>query len=126
VPADLAKIAPCDERAGLVLAVADGTPRNPLTRQRRNPLRAAARVLRRRHVLLIADVPVGSGAELVGQHVDEVHHIGQVRVIALRRRGADGVDWSPPSGYRLAPQDRMFVLATRADLSRVLSRSESR
>lgn len=31
---------------GLVLAVADGTPRNPLERQRRNPLRAAARLAR--------------------------------------------------------------------------------
>jgi Trk K+ transport system NAD-binding subunit len=79
-----------------------------------------------RHVLLISDVPVGSGAELVGQLVDEVHHTGEVRLIALRRRGADGVDWSPSPGYRLAAQDRMFVLATRAGLSRVLSRSEPR
>jgi Trk K+ transport system NAD-binding subunit len=79
-----------------------------------------------RHVLLIADVPVGSGAELVGHLVDEVHRTGEVRVIALRRRGADGVDWSLSEGYRLAPQDRMFVLATRAGLSRVLSRSEPR
>jgi Trk K+ transport system NAD-binding subunit len=77
-----------------------------------------------RHVLLIADVPVASGAELVGQLVDEVHRTGEVRVIALRRRGADDVDWSPSAGYRLAPQDRMFVLASRAGLSRVLSRSQ--
>jgi len=76
-----------------------------------------------RHVLLIADVPVGRGADLVGQLVDEVHQTGEVRVIALRRRGADDVDWSPSRDYRLAPQDRMFVLATRAGLSRVLSRS---
>jgi voltage-gated potassium channel Kch len=40
-------VPPGDASAGLVLAVADGTPRNPLARQRRNPLRAAARVLRR-------------------------------------------------------------------------------
>src|SRR5712691_2747016 len=38
---------PGDESAGLVLAVADGMPRNPLTRQHRNPLRDAARLLRR-------------------------------------------------------------------------------
>jgi Trk K+ transport system NAD-binding subunit len=79
-----------------------------------------------RHVLLIADVPVGSGAELVGQLVDEVHQTGEVRLIALRRRGADGVDWSPSRDYRLAPQDRVFLLATRAGLSRVLSRSKPR
>ena len=33
---------PGQEPADLVLAVADGTPRNPLTRQRRRPLRAVA------------------------------------------------------------------------------------
>jgi Trk K+ transport system NAD-binding subunit len=35
-----------DGSTELVLAVADGTPRNPLARQRRRPLRAAARFLR--------------------------------------------------------------------------------
>ncbi len=79
-----------------------------------------------RHVLLIADVPVYDGAELVGQLVEDVHQAGEVRVIALRRRGADGVDWSPSREYRLAPQDRVFVLANRAGLSRVLSRSRPR
>jgi Trk K+ transport system NAD-binding subunit len=33
-----------DAATGLVLAVADGTPRNPLEQQRRNPLRAVARL----------------------------------------------------------------------------------
>src|ERR1039458_9351711 len=33
---------PGQDPADLVLAVADGTPRNPLTRQRRRPLRAVA------------------------------------------------------------------------------------
>jgi Trk K+ transport system NAD-binding subunit len=39
-------LTPGDGQSDLVLAVADGTPRNPLTR-RRNPLQAAAAVLRR-------------------------------------------------------------------------------
>jgi Trk K+ transport system NAD-binding subunit len=38
--------APQDAPSELVLAVADGTPRNPLARQRRHPLRTAARLLR--------------------------------------------------------------------------------
>jgi Trk K+ transport system NAD-binding subunit len=38
---------PADQSAGLVLAVADGTPRNPLSRQRHRRLRAPLRVLRR-------------------------------------------------------------------------------
>ena len=76
-----------------------------------------------RHVLLVADVLVGSGAELAGQLADEVHLPGEVALIALRRRAAEGVDWSPPRGYRLEPEDRLFVLASRAGLSRVLARS---
>ena len=38
--------APQDASSGLVLAAADGTPRNPLARPRRHPLRAVARMFR--------------------------------------------------------------------------------
>ena len=38
---------PQDASSGLVLAVADGTPRNPLAKQRLGPLRSAARLFRR-------------------------------------------------------------------------------
>jgi Trk K+ transport system NAD-binding subunit len=38
---------PADTAAGLVLAVADGTPRNPLSRRRRHRLAAPVRLLRR-------------------------------------------------------------------------------
>jgi Trk K+ transport system NAD-binding subunit len=79
-----------------------------------------------RHVLLIAEVPVSAGAELAGRRLDDVHRIGEVRVIALRRRGSGGVDWSPRPGYQLAPQDRLVVLGTRAGLGRVLTRSRAR
>jgi len=76
-----------------------------------------------RHVLLIADVPVGAGAELAGRRVDDVHDGSDVRLIALRRRGGAGVDWSPQPGEELRPQDRLVLVATRAGLSRVLARS---
>ena len=76
-----------------------------------------------RHVLLMADVPVAADAELAGQLIAHVHQSGEVRVIALRKRGSNGLDWSPWNEYRLMPQDRIFVLATRAGLSRVLTRS---
>jgi Trk K+ transport system NAD-binding subunit len=79
-----------------------------------------------RHVLLIADVPVAADAELAGQLVEEVHRRGEVRVLALRRRGANDLDWRPRNEYRLMPQDRLFVLATRAGLSRALTRSQPR
>lgn len=77
-----------------------------------------------RHVLLIADVPVGAAADLAGQPLEQVHRTGQVRVIALRRSGAEAVDWSPTRTHRIVPGDRLYVLATRAGLSRVLARSQ--
>jgi len=76
-----------------------------------------------RHVLLVAEVHLSPGAELAGHQVREVHRAGEARVIALQRKGAAGTHWSPPAEYRLAPQDRLFVLATRAGLGRVLARS---
>jgi Trk K+ transport system NAD-binding subunit len=79
-----------------------------------------------RHVLLIADVAVGEGAELAGLNVDDVHDRSDVRLIALRRRGGTGVDWSPRPGDQLRPGDRLVVVATRAGLSRMLARSRSR
>jgi hypothetical protein len=54
-----------------------------------------------------------------------VHRAGALRVIALRRAASDEVDWSPPPGYRLAAQDRIYVLATRTGLSQVLTQSQA-
>jgi Trk K+ transport system NAD-binding subunit len=79
-----------------------------------------------RHVLLIAEVAVGDGSELSGRHVDDVHDGSDVRLIALRRRGETGVDWSPRPGDELRPADRLVVLATRAGLGRVLARCRAR
>jgi Trk K+ transport system NAD-binding subunit len=76
-----------------------------------------------RHVLLIADVPVDRDSELEGTALEQVHEAGQARVIALRRRGVDEMDWKPRQDYLLSAQDRMIVLATRAGLGRVLARS---
>jgi Trk K+ transport system NAD-binding subunit len=75
-----------------------------------------------RHVLLVAEVNLSPGAELAGHQVREVHRAGEVRVIALQRKGL-AVDWSAPGEYRLEPEDRLYVLATRAGLGRLLARS---
>jgi Trk K+ transport system NAD-binding subunit len=75
-----------------------------------------------RHVLLVAEVRLSPGAELAGHQVHEVHRAGEVRVIALQRKGL-AVDWSTPGSYRLEPEDRLYVLATRAGLGRLLARS---
>jgi Trk K+ transport system NAD-binding subunit len=79
-----------------------------------------------RHVLLIAEVPVGTGAELAGRALADVHRAGELRVIAIRRRGATGMNWSPRPDYELTPQDKLVVLATRAGLGRVLAASTPR
>jgi Trk K+ transport system NAD-binding subunit len=79
-----------------------------------------------RHVLLIADVAVGSGAELAGRRVNDVHDGSDVRLIALRRRGGTGVDWAPRPGEEINPQDGLIVVATRDGLSRVLARCRPR
>jgi len=79
-----------------------------------------------RHVLLIAEVAVGTGAELDGQQVDDVHDGSDVRLIALRHRTGTGVDWSPRPADQLSSADRLVVLATRGGLSRVLARCRPR
>ena len=74
-----------------------------------------------RHVLLIADVRVEPGADIVGQAVTELESGGQARVLALQLRGAQRFDWSPHRGYLLTAGDRVIVLATRAGLGRFLA-----
>lgn len=76
-----------------------------------------------RHVLLVAEVQLSPGADLTGYQVGQVHRAGEARVIGLQRPGMARVDWSPKDEYRLESQDRLFVLATRAGLGRVLARS---
>jgi Trk K+ transport system NAD-binding subunit len=79
-----------------------------------------------RHVLLIAEVPVGPGSDLAGRRLEDVHRAGELRVIAISRRGLPELNWSPDPGYELAPQDRLVVLATRAGLGRILAASRPR
>jgi Trk K+ transport system NAD-binding subunit len=74
-----------------------------------------------RHVLLIADVRVEPGADIVGQAVTELEGGGQARVLGLQLRGAQRFDWSPHRGYLLTAGDRVIVLATRAGLGRFLA-----
>jgi TrkA family protein len=76
-----------------------------------------------RHVLLIADIRVGAGSDLDGRAVEDAHQASQVRMIAHRRPGADQINWSPAPRLVLSPQDEIYVLATRAGLSRAIARA---
>jgi Trk K+ transport system NAD-binding subunit len=78
-----------------------------------------------RHVLLLADLLVGTGSELDGAVVQEVHQSGLLRLLAVEPAGGSPVNWSPPGALRLGAQDRLYVIATRAGLSGVLARALS-
>jgi uncharacterized protein with PhoU and TrkA domain len=74
-----------------------------------------------RHVLLISDVRVEPGANLVGSRLVDLETDGQARILALQARGASRVDWAPSRHHELVPGDRVIVVATRAGLSRFLA-----
>src|SRR5258708_38401825 len=79
-----------------------------------------------RHVLLIADVPVGAGAELAGRRVDDVHDGSDVRLIALRRRGGAGGGWAPRPDDQLPPPGRLGGPGPWGGAGRVLACRRSR
>ena len=76
-----------------------------------------------RHVLLIADFTVSPGSELDGAAVQAAHQTGLVRLLAVAPGAGGPGNWSPAADLRLAAQDRLYVIATRAGLSGILARS---
>jgi Trk K+ transport system NAD-binding subunit len=74
-----------------------------------------------RHVLLIADVRVEDGAGLVGQQLVDLERDGLAHILALQPTGSPRPDWEPRRDHELKAGDRVFVVATRAGLSRFLA-----
>jgi Trk K+ transport system NAD-binding subunit len=74
-----------------------------------------------RHVLLISDVRVEEGTDLIGKRLVDLESDGLARILALQARGESRPDWSPRRGYELAGGDRLIVVSTRAGLSRFLA-----
>ncbi len=79
-----------------------------------------------RHVLLIAEIRVEPGAEIAGRAVADLERDGLARVLALQEHSRHRFDWAPRRGHRLAADDRMIVLATRAGLSSFLAGNRPR
>ncbi|MEV6523534.1 NAD-binding protein [Longispora sp. NPDC051575] len=77
-----------------------------------------------RRVLLVAELPLARGSELVGARLSAAHDSGEVRVIAMRNGGRTG--YRPSADHLLAVGDRITVVATRAGLGRLLPRTVSR
>jgi Trk K+ transport system NAD-binding subunit len=75
----------------------------------------------RRRVLVVAEVPVEAESMVDGATVGEIDRPNEVRLLAVDT-GRDGqVLWSPPAGRRLTRTDRLYIVATRAGLGRLLT-----
>ncbi|MDR7280370.1 potassium channel family protein [Catenuloplanes atrovinosus] len=69
-----------------------------------------------RHVLLVAEVAVTAGGELVGAALRAAERPGGARVIGLARAGSSVVDWAPPRDHPIDVGDRLVVVARRQGL----------
>ncbi len=74
-----------------------------------------------RHVLLVAEVPVGRGSPLDGARVDLANRSRDIQVIALARFGEPGAIWTPSPDYRINAGDRLAVVARRRGLGWLLN-----
>jgi Trk K+ transport system NAD-binding subunit len=77
----------------------------------------------KRRVLLVAEVPVEPGATLCGRTVAAAQLGGEARIIAVTEGEMRDATWAPPSDRRLAPGERLIVVATRAGLGRLVAHS---
>ena len=76
-----------------------------------------------RRVLLIAEVPIHVGSQLDGVGCHTVNAPRQAQVIAIRRHTTGTFLLPAPGDHLLISGDRLVVLATRAGLGRILTRS---
>jgi Trk K+ transport system NAD-binding subunit len=74
-----------------------------------------------REVLLVAEIPVGEQSTLDGATPTLVDGDGQVRVLAIRPRRARAALWEGIADQRLAPGDRIIVVATKDGMQSLLS-----
>jgi Trk K+ transport system NAD-binding subunit len=76
-----------------------------------------------RNLLLLAEVPVEAGSELVGAALRDAGEAGESRVIAIMEDRRRKTVWKLEPRRALRPDDVLIVVATRAGLGRLLSRS---
>jgi Trk K+ transport system NAD-binding subunit len=76
-----------------------------------------------RRVLLIAEVPVCAGADLDGRPLADAYRVSETRIIGLVTDARATTWWRPDPAYRLAPDDVLLVVATRAGLGTLLART---
>jgi Trk K+ transport system NAD-binding subunit len=76
-----------------------------------------------RNVLLLAEVPVGAGSDLAGAPLAHAGEPGESRVIAIMVDRRRSTVWTLEPQRTLQPEDVLFVVATRAGLGRLLTRT---
>ncbi|MGH3772856.1 MAG: NAD-binding protein [Pseudonocardiaceae bacterium] len=76
-----------------------------------------------RQVLLIAEVPIHAGSRLDGVPSDTANAPRQAQVIAIHRHTTGTLELPAPRDHLLVDGDRLIVLATSAELGRILTRS---
>ena len=69
-----------------------------------------------RHALLVAEVRVLAGSQLAGEPLRRADRPFSTRVIGLTAAGSERLDWVPDLDHRLAPGDKILVVARRAGL----------
>ncbi len=74
----------------------------------------------RRHVLIVAELPVRAGSRLEHHTAAEVNRAHAVRLIAIRTGRDDQMLWFPAEGRRLFRTDTLVVVATRTGFGRLL------
>jgi Trk K+ transport system NAD-binding subunit len=75
-----------------------------------------------RHVLLVAELPIGAESALEGATVADLQRPHEARAIAIRAAG-ERMLWSVPPGRPLSRTDHVVVVATRRGLSTLLSQA---
>jgi Trk K+ transport system NAD-binding subunit len=77
----------------------------------------------KRHVLVVAEIPVNPGSELAGRTVAGAQQRGEARIIAVSAGEFRNAEWTPRPGRELRAGERLLVVATRAGLGRLLGQS---
>ncbi|WP_084530877.1 NAD-binding protein [Nocardia miyunensis] len=74
--------------------------------------------------LMVAEVPVQSGSDLVGKPLDTADLPEHTRVLAMQRSGGARLEWQPAPDTELAEGNQIVVVTTRTGLGELLERSE--
>jgi len=77
----------------------------------------------KRHVLVVAEIPVPAGSALAGRTVAEAQQRGEARIVAVSVGEFRNAQWRPGPERVLVAGERLLVVATRSGLGRLVGES---